>query len=196
MGEPLPLAAIQEAILEYMRGVTDAVLFGAQAVNAYVDEPRMTQDVDILSLRAQEFAEALRKHLSTRFHAAIRVREIAGGRGYRLFQIQKSGNRHLADIRAISALPPIEKLGDVQVAAPAELVASKVIALVGRKGRPKSFSDRRDVAELLLKFPELKVENGAVRDRLDAAGAEGPGMAAWKALVAEEIVPEAGDEGF
>ena len=33
-------------------GRDDAAVFGAQAVNAYVDQPRMTQDVDILSPRA------------------------------------------------------------------------------------------------------------------------------------------------
>ena len=54
MREPLPLATIHDAVLEFLRGRHDAVLFGAHAVNAYVDEPRMTQDVDILSPRAAE----------------------------------------------------------------------------------------------------------------------------------------------
>jgi len=45
--EPLPLATVQEAVLEFLQGRDDAVVYGAQAVNAYVDEPRMTQDVDI-----------------------------------------------------------------------------------------------------------------------------------------------------
>ena len=64
MREPLPLATIHDAVLEFLRGRTDAVLFGAHAVNAYVDEPRMTQDVDILSPRATELAEELRAYLS------------------------------------------------------------------------------------------------------------------------------------
>jgi hypothetical protein len=59
MREPLPLATIQDAVLEFLRGRTDAVLFGAQAVNAYVDEPRMTQDADILSSRAEGFTESV-----------------------------------------------------------------------------------------------------------------------------------------
>ncbi len=42
MGEPLPLATLQQAILEFLRGRNDVVVFGAQAVNAYVNEPRMT----------------------------------------------------------------------------------------------------------------------------------------------------------
>ena len=34
--EPLPLSTIQNAVLEFLRGRHDVVLFGAQAVNAYV----------------------------------------------------------------------------------------------------------------------------------------------------------------
>jgi hypothetical protein len=58
MKEPLPLATIHDAVLNFLRNRDDAVLFGAQAVNAYVDEPRMTQDVDTLSTRAAGLAEA------------------------------------------------------------------------------------------------------------------------------------------
>ena len=52
MQETLPLATIQDAVLDFLRGRKDAVVFGAQAVNAYVDEPRMTQDIDLLSVQA------------------------------------------------------------------------------------------------------------------------------------------------
>jgi hypothetical protein len=41
MQEQLPLATIQQAILEFLRNRDDTVLFGAQAVNAYVGEPRI-----------------------------------------------------------------------------------------------------------------------------------------------------------
>ena len=99
--EPLPLAAVQDAILEFLRDRKDAVLFGAQAVNAYVDETRMTQAIDLLSNRAVELAEELREHLSQRFHIAVRLREIGEGRGYRLYQTQKTGNRHLVDVRPV-----------------------------------------------------------------------------------------------
>src|SRR5205823_2459747 len=61
-GEPLPLATIHDAILEFLQDRQDAVLFGAYAVNAYVNEPRMTQEVDIASTRAEELAEELRVH--------------------------------------------------------------------------------------------------------------------------------------
>ena len=57
--EPLPLATVHDAVLEFLRGRTDAVLWGTQAINAYVDQPRMSQCVDILSPRAAELAEGV-----------------------------------------------------------------------------------------------------------------------------------------
>jgi hypothetical protein len=52
--EPLPLATIQAAVFEFLWNRNDIVVFGAQAVNAYVDEPRMTQDINLISVRAEE----------------------------------------------------------------------------------------------------------------------------------------------
>ena len=106
MREPVPLAEIHRAVLELLRDVDDAVLFGAQAVNAYVDEPRMTQDVDILSSRAAQLAEQLREHLKARFHIAVRVRQIGQGRAFRVYQVRRPKNRHLVDVRSVDALPP------------------------------------------------------------------------------------------
>ena len=88
MRERIPLATVQDAVLEFLRGRDDAAVFGAQAVNAYVDEPRMTQDVDILSTRAAEIAEELRSFLHDRFQMAVRVRSVAQGVGYRLYQVR------------------------------------------------------------------------------------------------------------
>src|SRR5947208_16284675 len=97
MREAHPLAEIHDAVLEFLRGRDDAALFGAQAVNAYVDEPRMTQDVDILSPRAAELAEELRDFLNRRFQIAVRTREVRDGIGYRVYQVQNPKNRHLID---------------------------------------------------------------------------------------------------
>jgi hypothetical protein len=102
MQAPLPLATLQNAVLEFLRDRDDIVVFGAQAVNAYVGEPRMTQDIDLLALRAEEVAEELRTYLSQRFHIAVRVREVGEGRGYWLYQVQKGGNRHLVDLRPVA----------------------------------------------------------------------------------------------
>src|SRR5216110_1893264 len=105
MREPLPLATIHDAVLQFLRGRDDVVVFGAQAVNAYVDEPRMTQDIDLMSPRADALAEELRQYLNQRFHIAVRIREIGEGRGYRLYHVQKTRNRHLVDLRPVKALP-------------------------------------------------------------------------------------------
>ena len=38
MREDLPLSKIHQTVLEFLQGREDVVLFGAQAVNAYVSE--------------------------------------------------------------------------------------------------------------------------------------------------------------
>ncbi|GJQ38307.1 MAG: hypothetical protein JETCAE02_07190 [Anaerolineaceae bacterium] len=196
MNETLPLAVIQEAVLEFLRGREDVVVFGAQAVNAYVSEPRMSQDIDLLSTRAGELAEELRAFLGGKFHAAIRVREVAEGRGFRLYQIQKSGNRHLVDIRPVASLPPARKISEVLVASPEELIALKVLAYHMRRGQPKSGTDWRDLAMLLLAFPKLKREEGPVLDRLKAEDAGEEVVRLWKELVGQEIQATNEDDEF
>src|SRR5438270_8319333 len=171
MREPLPLATIHDAVLEFLRGRDDAVLFGAQAVNAYVKEPRMTQDVDIASPRAAELAEELRTFLNKRFHIAVRVRNIRQGLGYRIYQVRKTENRHLVDLRPVEVLPPAQRVRKVLVVTPPELIANKVMSMVAREHKRKGIMDRADLAILLLTFPQLKVEEGPVAERLRAEGA-------------------------
>ena len=196
MRESVPLAVIQEAILAFFRNRDDVAVFGAQAVNAYVDQPLMTQDVDILSPRAEAVATELRDLLASRFHIAVRVRTLAEGRAYRLYQVRKPANRHLADLRQVDALPPTRRIEEVLVVSPEELVAGKVRALHQRRGTPKAGTDWRDLAMLLLRFPELKASEGPVRDRLTAAGADPAVLETWDDLVAEEIVPDADDQSY
>jgi hypothetical protein len=126
MREPLPLATIHEAVLEFLQNRDDVVIFGAQAVNAWVSEPRMTQDIDLVSTRAEAMAEEIRAYLSDRFHIAVWVREVKAGLGYRVFQIQKDGNRHLVDLRMAAELPVARRVEKILVMAPDELVAWKV----------------------------------------------------------------------
>ena len=131
----------------------------------------MSKDINLLSTRAAELAEELRTHLGDQFHVAVRVREVADGRGYRIYQIQKTGNRHLIDIRLVQSLPPSRRISQVLVASPEELIALKVIAYFQRRGQPKSGTDWRDVTMLLLTFPDLKSHDGLVTDRLKAKSA-------------------------
>jgi hypothetical protein len=196
MREPLPLSTIHGAVLQFLRGRDDVVVFGATAVNAYVSEPRMTQDIDLISSRASELAEELREYLSKQFRIAVRVRTIGESKGYRLFQIQKNGNRHLVDLRHVDSLPSSESIEGVLVISPVGLIARKVISWHSRRGQPKSFSDRRDLAMLLLAFPNLKSESGAVSEELKAFGVNEEVMRAWYELVSEEINQPSEEEEF
>ena len=194
--ESLPLATLQGAILEFLRGRDDVAIFGAQAVNAYVSEARMTQDVHLLSPRAAALAEELRSFLAEKFHIAVRVREVGDGRGYRVFQVRKAGNRHLVDVRPVATLPATQRIANVLVLAPADLIASKVISLQQRQGSPKSGTDWRDLAMLLLTFPDLKRDPGPVTDLLVASGASPIVLAAWREIVAQDIRVSDEDEEF
>ena len=196
MKEPLPLATIHDAVIDFLRNRDDAVLFGAQAVNAYVDEPRMTQDVDILSTRASELAEEIRSYLATKFTIAARVREVVAGRGFRIFQLRQPKNRHLVDVRQVVTFPPIQIVSEVQVPTPEELIAQKVISLSARSAQPKGDTDRRDLKVLLLAYPHLKTTTGPVRERLTEAEATAASLAEWETLVATDIQPESDADGF
>jgi hypothetical protein len=196
MRERVPLAQIHDAVLEFLRDRDDAVLYGAQAVNAYVDEPRLTQDVDIASTRAADLAEELREFLNRRFHIAVRVRTVREGIGFRVYQVRKPQNRHLVDVRPVEILPPAQKVKRVLVVTPPELIAGKVQAWTQRRHKPKAGSDWRDLASLLLAFPELKTREGPVAERLRAADVSAEIMAAWNELVSQEILPEDEDAEF
>lgn len=86
MREPLPLAAVHKGVLEFLRGRDDVVVFGAQAVNAYVNEPRMTQRPDLLSTHADVVAQQLRDNLHQRLRIAVRVRRVSEGQGCGYFR--------------------------------------------------------------------------------------------------------------
>ncbi len=193
MHETLPLSKIQEVVLRFLQGRSDVVLFGAQAVNAYVDEPRMTQDVDLLSSRAVELAEELRAYIAGEFHIAIRIRKV-GEKGFRLYQIRDEGNRHLVDIRLVETLPPSESIENILVLSPAELVASKVISYHARRGKPKAGTDWRDLAELLLRFPDLREEKGKVSDILAGYGVGESVLNAWHDIVNQDLQAEEDDD--
>jgi hypothetical protein len=191
MHEALPLSKIQEAVLEFLQGRDDVALFGAQAVNAYVSEPRMTQDVDLLSVRAKDLAEELRGHLSEKFHIAVRVREIGEGKGFRVYQVRKEGNRHLVDLRNVDELPATEKIENVLVLSPAELIASKVVSYHARRGKPKAGTDWRDLAVLLLQFPELKEK---ISETLRAKNVSAAILETWVEISRQDFQLEHEDE--
>jgi hypothetical protein len=196
MNEPLPKGIIQQAVIEYLKGREDAAIFGAMAVNAYIDERRMTEDIDIVSSRAKELTEEIRSHLNKKFHIAVRIRTVRDELGYRIYQVAKPKNRHLVDVRPVDTLPPAQRVEGVLVVTPVEVIAGKVISCVRRQGKPKSFTDRRDLAHMLLRFPEFKIDNGPVRQRLIAQGADETVLTFWHELVVEEILPEDDEDEF
>jgi hypothetical protein len=77
---------------------------------------------------------------------------------------------------------------------PPELIAHKVVSYHARRGQPKAGTDWRDLAMLLLTFPELKREQGAVSEALESSGVEDEVIETWRELVAQQIV-EPEDEG-
>jgi hypothetical protein len=84
------------------------------------------------------------------------VREIGEGKGCRIYQTRKEGNRHLVDVRPVENFPETETVEDIKILSPLELIVSKVISYHSRRGKPKSGTDWRDLGFLLLRFTELK----------------------------------------
>ena len=187
MKEAVPLSEIQQFVLEFLCDREDAAVFGAQAVNAYVEEPRMSQDVDILTLNAEVLAEAIRAGLNLRFNIAVRVRAVPSGLGYRVYQLQKPNNRHLVDVRAVSKLPPCQRVERILVPMPSELISQKVISMTSRSKTAKGMTDIADLRRLLLAFPALKTKEGLVLEALKTALAQPLQIAAWFDLVEQEI---------
>ncbi|MEZ5422622.1 MAG: hypothetical protein R2682_05945 [Pyrinomonadaceae bacterium] len=193
MHEPLPLSKIQEAVLEFLQGRSDAILFGAQAVNAYVDEPRATQDVDIISTRARELAEELREHLAERFRITVRTREIKD-KGFRIYQVRSEGNRHLVDVRVEDSLPESTTVEDISILTPVELIVSKVLSYEARRGKPKAGTDWRDLGMLLLRFPELKTSDGEVTKLLRERNASEFAINFWHEFVEQDLTVDEDDD--
>ena len=195
--EPLPLATVHDAVLGFLRDRDDVVLDGSQAVNAYVDEARMTTDIDVLTSRPQVVAEQISQHLGATFAIDGQLRRMAGGvPGLRVFQQREPRNRHLVDVRFADPLPRSNRVQGVLVPRPAEVFARKLITRGSRRGKPKSWTDSRDLAVLSLRFPELKTDHGEVVEPLRALGASEMVLQDWAEFVREDIRAEEDDDEF
>lgn len=150
------LADILTVVLDDIADREDVVVFGAYAVNAYVDPPRMTSDLDLFSTDAADTAEELRILLSHEFKVAIRVREVADGKGFRVYQLRKPYNRHLVDVRQTDTLPPSQRLDGVLVVMPNTLLQLKLKAYAARRNTEKGLTDKVDIYRLLRAFPEFR----------------------------------------
>lgn len=153
----------------------------------------MTQDIDLLSTRMEAVATDLRDHLAARFRIALRLRDLGTDKGLRLYQLQKEGNRHLVDIRSVGTLPDSRRLAGILVLAPADLVAAKALAFHQRRGQPKSGTDWRDLALLLLAFPDLRADDGPVAECLRNLDASPAALDTWRELAGQTWVAD--DDG-
>ena len=196
MSESLPLATIHDSVLQFLQGRDDLAIYGAQAVNAYVEPPRMTQDIDLISSNAAALAEEIRMHLAETFTIAVRIREVASGVGFRVYQLRKPKNRHLVDVRQEKNLPACQSVGGLKILTPTELVARKIISMVSRANTPKAMTDTADVWRLLLAFPVLKSERGDVASLLSSLGASPEVTERWQQVVATTIEPEIEDDDY
>ena len=187
MRETIPLSQIHHLVLAYLKDRTDVVIFGAQAVNAYVDEFRMTQDVDVMALQAEALATAIRDHLHQELKIATRVRSVASGRGFRVYQVQKPTNRHLVDLRQVDKLPAYQLNDGIQVVAPLELIVLKVIGMSARRHTPKGFTDHADLMRLLLKYPTYKTSPHLVADLLQQHSADPQAQQVWQEIALQDF---------
>jgi hypothetical protein len=95
----------------------------------------------------------------------------------------------------VNSLPEAKVIEDIAVASPTEIVAQKVISYYSRRGQPKSGTDWRDLAMLLLTFPELKTDSGPVLNALRVLDASEEVIRTWRELIAQEIrVPDPDSE--
>lgn len=183
-----PLASIFRALFVELQGRTDVVVFGSQAVNAYVRPPRATEDLDLQSTHAAVLAEDLKTFLHRRFHLATRVREVKTG----AFRVYEKDGRHLIDVRQVDTLPPFCAMEGLQVMEPVPLLAGKFKASVERAARPKGGTDLTDLRRLAQTFPKLKVRGGAVEKELRRMNLSPAILVAWGVFVDTPI--EADDD--
>ena len=194
MNESLPLGQIHQTVLKFLQERKDVVLFGAQAVNAYVDVPRMTEDVDVMAIHGEALSKELCAHLHQAHKIAVRVRNVASGKGYRIYQLRTPTNRHLVDIRQVDALPVWQLIDDICVIDPVELLALKIISMSARSHTPKGQTDKADLMRLLITFPEYKSIDNAVVKSLNRLSATSMAHQAWIDLVARDIQPDSNDD--
>lgn len=181
MAESATLAAISSEVFDFLREQgKHVILFGAHAVNVYATPPRMTSDVDVMTdLDAGSVAEDIRARLARKFHIAVRVRKVKE-EGYRVYQIQKDGNRHLVDVRAVTTDVHYRPVSGLNVIEVEDLVAMKVIAVSARGNKPKGLTDRADLERLLVAHPKLRLDD-RVQEALTRFGREDL-LAAWKEI--------------
>lgn len=149
----LLLENVQKFLLNYIFGRKDIVLFGAHAVNVYVDteDIRYTSDIDLLSVEPKELASEIAEAIKEKFN--IKVKIVNERFFYSIWD--KTNKRKLADITFTSELPAFIKVNGIQVLTLQQLIEKKkaAIACPSRKTN-KRFQDQADLYLLLKKQGE------------------------------------------
>ena len=186
------LTEIIAVVLEYLHDRKDVVVVGAHAVNEYVNAPRATADIDVVSTDADHLVQELCKRIHDKLYIAARVRQKVNGLGFRIYRLREGDNQHLVDVRAVDALPSSHPIDGVLVVNPEDLVVMKLVSFVDRRNTPKGISDRLDLHRLLLTYPEYRAPNSPIEQRL--YGADPKVVAAWDEILAERITDTDDDE--
>ena len=97
----------------------------------------------------------------------------------------------MVDVRPVENFPETETVEEIQILSPLELIASKVISYHARRGKPKSGTDWRDLAVLLLRFPELKEK---VAESLQAKNVGEAVLETWAEIQIQDFEFEDNDE--
>ena len=147
-----------------------------------------------MAITGEAFSEELCKHLHDELNIAVRVRGVASGKGYRIYQLRTPTNRHLVDIRQVETLPAFQLIDDIRVVEPVALLALKVISMTERPHTPKGLTDQADLMRLLITFPQYKCIDSPVVEVLKRHSAKAIAYTAWSNLVAQEIQPDEEDE--
>jgi len=190
MANEVTLGEIHRVILNFLQNRQDAIIFDAQAVNLYVDEPRMTQDVDVMSTNAAELSELIRDEVHNKLKIAARVRSVANERGFRVYQLRTPSNRHLVDVRQVDEFLPSRNFEGIGVVNPEELVVLKLASLASRPNTPKGMTDRADLLRLLLKYPEYRTNRVVIDSLLRQRNVSAEAISAWESIVTSNIEPD------
>lgn len=183
-----PLSDIMRAVAKFISGRRDVVVFGAQAVNVYVGEERMTSDIDVLSTNAEKFANEIRDYLAKQFHISVRVRGMTKrGAGFRVYQVMKPKNRSLVDVRQENHLPESRTKQGVRFVEPVALLVMKIKSFAARRNQIKGDTDRVDIRRMLETFPELRKLKGEVTSKLLADRVTDSVLDIWYDFVSEKL---------
>lgn len=194
MHERVSLGQIFQMVFDLLRNRPNTVVYGSQALNAYVKPPRMTEDIDIFTDDARVLAEEICRAIHGTFHVAVRIRRAKNGVGLRIYtrvrasksnQTSKDNRRHLIDVRPTEDPPPSRIIGGVAFVEPGVLAAMKVLSANDRGRRPEGLQDIVDLKRLLARFPALRAGDVVVQ-HLHAFGASAVALELWARLRTEQ----------